>query len=77
MVHFLVVFFCVLKIWRKRIAQPVNQLMTEVFVEQPRLHRVEIAESILVRKTNLRGVSWEHWCQTVKYQEFKGAQGGD
>ena len=41
------------------------------------LGRLYNTESILGRQTNLGGVSWEYWCQTVKYQEFKGAQGGD
>ena len=30
----------VLKIWRKRMTYRVNELMTKVFVEQLRLHRV-------------------------------------
>ena len=30
----------VLKILNKRIAQSVNELITKVFIEQPRLHRV-------------------------------------
>ena len=30
----------VLKIWRKSVSQQMNELMTKVFVEEPRLHLV-------------------------------------
>ena len=34
------VIYDIMKIWRKRIGDWLNQLITEVIVEQPRLHRV-------------------------------------
>ena len=36
----LFVIYDIMKIWRKRLTHLINQLMTEVIVEQPRLHRV-------------------------------------
>ena len=36
----LFVIYDIMKIWRKRLTEWINQWITRLFIEQPRLHRV-------------------------------------